>query len=155
MSEAARRRWRRCYGAREAGVQNQSTQLQVLNVELKIDGRLPLYRLPKGRFFSTTPLKVYNDVVRSQFTVKAAGENAVIGYELNEHTKEIKLTHTEIPPIFLGKGVANLLAKWAKKPPVRRTNRPENEKARSLLPTSRLLGSDRPVCTTYLIRPNA
>lgn len=63
------------------------------------------------RAFSTEALRVVNNVAMQQFTVTLKNENAVLGYRLVG--KHITFDHTDVPPVFQGKGVGKLLAKYA------------------------------------------
>lgn len=62
------------------------------------------------RLFSTEALKVVNDVAKQQFVVTLTSD-AVIGYE--SEGKKIVFIHTGVPPMFQGKGVGRVLAKYA------------------------------------------
>ncbi|KAJ8733427.1 hypothetical protein PYW08_001725 [Mythimna loreyi] len=64
-----------------------------------------------ARLFSTEALVVVNNVAKQQFTITLANDNAVLRYK--EKGKNIVFEHTDVPPVFQGKGVGRLLAKYA------------------------------------------
>ncbi|KAF9409756.1 hypothetical protein HW555_010955 [Spodoptera exigua] len=64
-----------------------------------------------ARCFSTEALKVVNNVSKQQFQVTMGDSDAVLKYD--KQGKHITFCHTEVPPVFQGKGVGSKLAKYA------------------------------------------
>lgn len=64
-----------------------------------------------ARCFSSEALKVVNNVAKQQFQVTMGDYDAYLDY--NKQEKHITFLHTNVPPVFQGKGVGGKLAKFA------------------------------------------
>jgi hypothetical protein len=56
-------------------------------------------------------LEVIHNPAESRFEVQLDGETAMVEYML--HGSNISFTHTEVPPAYEGKGIANQMAQTA------------------------------------------
>lgn len=65
-----------------------------------------------ARCFSTEALKVVNNVAKQQFQVTMGDYDATLKYD-KQGKDDITFTHTDVPPVFQGKGVGSKLAKFA------------------------------------------
>jgi predicted GNAT family acetyltransferase len=59
----------------------------------------------------TPDIQVTHDQAASRFAAELDGETAVAEYQ--RAGREVRFTHTEVPPLFEGRGVGSRLAKTA------------------------------------------